>query len=106
MNVKSLKRKRIAASKHGELCRDELKKFVEARPDKTLIIDPDKDAIEVLVWHEDEVQTRSHDVVSIRVDDDDALIFTDQYGDEFDQTELNYTSVVYPYILEIILGEY
>lgn len=106
MDAKQLKRKRIARAKFGEQCKEELKKFIEGLPTQELKVDPRKDDIEILVYHEDEDQVRSHQIKAIGLDTDNTLMFTDEFGDAFDQTELAYTAEVYPYILEIALGQY
>lgn len=106
MDTKSLSRKRIARHKFAEQCKEELKKFIDALPTKELKVDPSKDDIEILVYHEDDNQVLSHDIVAIGIDTDGCLIFTDKFGDAFDQTELAYTAEVYPYILEIVSGQY
>lgn len=106
MDAKSLKRKRIARNKFAEQCKGELTEFISGLPTNELKIDPNKDGVEILVYHEDERQVRSHDIVAIGLDTDDTLIFTDKFGDAFDQTELAYTAEVYPCILETVLGQY
>ena len=107
MDVRTLANKRIARHKFGEKCKIELEEYIKALPTKELKTDnPNRDTIEILVYHDDNGEVRSHDVAAIGLDTDDTLIFTDKYGDAFDETELVYTAEVYPYILEIVLGQY
>ena len=97
-----MNRRAKSAERFAAECEEEIRRMVMAREPQEIATNPNE--TQVLVYHENEREVRSHDIVVIGIGDDKGtLVFTDIFGDSHTQDELAYTSSVYPDILSLVM---
>jgi uncharacterized protein YigA (DUF484 family) len=104
MNRNRLNRRAKSAEMFATECEEEIRRMAMAREPQEIATNPNE--TQVLVYHENEREVRSHDIVSIGIGDDKGtLVFTDIFGDSYTQDELAYTSSTYPDILSLVMDK-
>lgn len=99
-----MNRRAKSAERFATECEEEIRRAVMAREPQEIATNPNE--TQILVYHENEREVRSHDIVAIGIGDDKGtLVFTDIFGDAYTQNELAYGSSVYPDILSLVMGK-